>query len=425
MKLSAFFLTLILICFNVQSHAQKLLRLNDGIIDLLEDESEKENPYEQNLAIFKLANPEKTSRGLTLISLDNFGTLKQIPYAKFTDYDLAIKYIKDKEWGKAMFKINDGLAINPNLKELLRLAAIVSTMTKDFYMANYYYGRYMELDPDNVKYMVSWAGILMRTFRFAEAKRLLDRAENIVPNYLPTKFYRLILQIMESDTTPDNQAFLSLFLLEKQNVLKWISADRDVYEGFLGPKGFAHMCDLMIGPGSVNKIDEISKALEEYQAAKAEKNADLMKMLNNLSNLNIDGLAIPMEKAIIMFNLGEKEEPLKIMENLISTYPSEALLDFNYGYMLIQTKMYSKAEMILRKSLALMDQDKTRFAIAITLILQNEDKEAWAILKEMAKTKPQEFAGFLDSDIPGMDVIKSDARYPSLCNIAGIPPENQ
>lgn len=395
----------------------KTLRTKDGIIDMLETESETEETYLKNTSVLKLQGSIDNKR--SLLSLWNYGEPQTVKGANVSHLKLAKQYIKTEQWDKAMLEINDGLALQPKNPELLRIAAITSTMLKDFYMADHYYERYMEIDPDNVKYMVGWAGVLVRTFKLQKSKKLLDKAEEISPNYLPADFYQLILKVMQTDKPLNNANWKALFLSDKQTVINWIRADRDIYKGFLGPQGFNRICNLTIGEGAARNLDEIANKISEF------RENENSSTLDELENLGVEGLAIPMERAILQFDKGEIEEAVAKTEKLVSKYPQEPYLLFNYGYMLNKAGRYNDARAILRQSLDKQEGDATKFALANALVMAGEKREAWQLLQQIARSSPKKLGEWLSGNSKPLKRIRSDRRYPVLCNMIGIPPESQ
>ncbi|MFO8089864.1 MAG: tetratricopeptide repeat protein [Desulfatiglandaceae bacterium] len=411
-------ITLILIAANC-AYSQKVLRTENGIVDLLEEEEQKqEQPYEENLSVFRLATPQEI-KPRSLLSLQHHGQLQQVRTKDFRHLDNARKHIEAGNWDQAMQEINDGLALQPKNPELLRMAAITSTMLNDLYMANHYYDRYLEIDPDNVELMTAWARVLIKTYETEKATRLLDRAQELAPSYLPAKFYRVMLSIIEGGDEIDKRDWLKLSFSNKTAILNGIRSEREVYQDFLGSRGFKRFCNLTIGEGSADNLDQIYETIQTY------RETGELEHLERLQELGLEGCSVPMERALTLFKNGDSAKALEITRELVDKYPEEPYILYNYGDMLNRNENHKKAEEVLRKSLDIAEQAQTKFALASALIMQDKTEEGWQLLFELGKEQPDKMDEWLMGDSPPLRRIRADRRYPTLCNMIGIPPESQ
>jgi len=432
MRIVFFHISILLLLLVSPAFPQSILRTENGIVDLLDDDAPEESAiYRQQLSELRLQGESEGGGVNRFLSLGLSG-----PVVVFDDQvqnrpDIIRKYISEGRWRKALAEVNDGLALNPDNPDLLKVAAYVNTVLRDFYMANYYYGRYYRINPKDINVLSNWAGILIRTFNFSEAIELIDKALELNPNHLPSRFYRMIIALTDEGMPVDRQAWEAAPLSEKGNIVRWISADADNYKNVLGPKGFQDLCDIAIGEGSFENIEEIAKVFNEYNEALAA-NADEdglergLELINQLGELGVGGAAIPLQRAIIAYRKGELDESLAIMGDLSKRYPEDDFLLAQYGYALLQAGRYSEAETVSRRSLDIRENMDAKIGLASSYLMTGKSEEAWDLIWEVTQADPQTVFRWLQDDKPYIRRILADkTRYTQLCNRLGIPPESR
>lgn len=416
-----------LLCFPAAVFPQMTVRTDDGIVDLLDERDVDEDlPYQNQLDVFQLKGESRPSRSRgRLLSLGLKGEPVVVEETNPGRAELIKRYIGEREWRKALGEINDGLALNPNDFELLRLAAFVNTVLGDFYMADYYYRRYMEFNPEDITILTNWAGIMLRTYRFEEADKQLERALEIDPYHVPAKFYKTIIAIAKGEVQANAEEWMRARLGDKRNVVNWISEDIENYKNILGPTGLERMCDIIIGEDSYEPLADIRAEMNKFYALAGNEYDKRLAALDRLSALGVAGLAIPLERAVIEFRQGNAEQALKTMSELNTRFPNDPILLTHYGYMLLRHGEYTRAESLLRQSLSLREVPDAKLSLASSLIMLQRMDEAWDLIWEMAAESPRQVMVWLQGDDPYIMRLIKDSKYPALCNRLGIPPESR
>lgn len=431
MKNFSIHISILLLLSSVFASAQTILRTENGIVDLLnESTSEESEVYRQQLSAFRLQGADRRVKKGSILSLGMKGPVVNYKDQVQNRDEVIEKYIAEKRWKKALAEINDGLALNPDNRALLKLAAYVNTILKDFYMANYYYGRYYERNPEDVDVLSNWAGILIRTFNFKDAMDLLDQALELNPGHLPSRFYQLTIALADEEREVDRRSWETLQLSSKSEIAGWIGVDADNYRNVLGPKGFAQLCDLAIGAGTIDRIDELTQVFNDYYEGERSDDQDQelqrrLGLLEQLEDLGVDGIAIPLERAILAYKGDDLQGALAIMEDLIARYPDDELLLTHYGYTLLQDGRYSKAETQLRRAVELGSGVDAKVAFASALMMTGNSDDAWELIWEVTEADPRAVFNWLQEDAPYIRRTISDKRYDPLCNRLGIPPESR
>jgi Tfp pilus assembly protein PilF len=418
---------LVLLAATLPCVAQRQVRTEDGIIDLLDESKEEEySHFKPNIDVFQLKGETRSrASGDAILTLGLRGPIVALEDNNPSREDVVRKYIQDKEWRKALAEVNDGLALNPDNPGLLRLAAFISTILNDFYMANYYYQRYFEINPKDLNVLTNWAGIKLRTFEFADADKLLDQALALDSRYVPARFYKTIIAIATDESRIDESEWRRLLLAHKKDMLGWISTDTENYRNILGPTGFDRLCDVVLGDGSAEEIEVIDSLLREYYALPPSDLDGRLAKLDELSQTALAGAAIDMERAVLFFRKGDADRALALAEDILQKHPSDAVILAHYGYMLLGRGEYSKAESVLRRSLADGNVYDAKLSLASALIMMNRADEAWELVWQMVGEDPNRVLRWLQGSEPYIIRLSQDDRYSALCNRLGIPPESR
>jgi tetratricopeptide (TPR) repeat protein len=410
-------------------HAQRTVRIRGWALDLLEKRAAAvtNDLYPSSLPRFPLSDiGERPLLARGFIALENYQPPRTIQGAAGQHIARAREYIRQQEWDKAMFEINDGLAYEPNNPELIRMAAVVSTLQKDFYQADHYFERFLEFSPGNVEYLVGRAGVQLRLFDFEGARLSLRRAIDIDPRYLPGRFYELMIDLVELEDV-DASPWEGLYLSDQELIANWIRADGDVYRNFLGPVGFEKLCNLVLGPGTANREDELVEAFQELFRAKAGGDRDAVQTaFDRLRDLGLTGPGLDMERLIFRYRSGEEREAIEGMQSLVERHPDLAFLRFNLGFMLLQQKQVEQAIAELERA---VERDASmgiaRFALAAAYAVIGRNQDAWTLLESLVRTHKEDLPLWLDGDAYYLDAIRRDIKYPALCRMLGIPPESE
>lgn len=419
------FILMCMLLLPFRSLAERFVRTEHGIVDRLIDESHVEEPFASSTAVFRLAGNPHANPPQSFISLRARGST-----VRFRDHvqdraSIIRTYIERDQWRQALAEVNDGLAINPDDPEFIRLAALINTVLRDFYMANYYYERYTEIVPDDLVALSNWTGVLLRTFRFEEAEEIIEKVVALRPDYLPARFYQAVISVAQDGTVAQRDEWLSLLFPQKQRVLQWIYEDLENYSNILGPRGLEIFCEMVLGQGSFDNIEELAVAMAEYLAIDQTEVEDRLVALDNIRELGFDGLAVPLEKSVVLYSNGRLDQALDISSRKINSYPRQPDILFHHGYFLIKSGDYRRSISSLRESVEISGRLSPKVYLATALIMTGSREEGWEILFDVARSNPDSLADWLFNDTEYVNAIRSDNRFLSLANLIGIPPESR
>ena len=103
------------------------------------------------------------------------------------------------------------------------------------------------------------------------------------------------------------------------------------------------------------------------------------------------------------------------MHGLISQWPKNAMLWYNYGYVLINFGIYDEASTAFKQSITLDGDDpEVYFALACAYIGLDQSDLAWTILDRLSEMHPEKFKTWAAGDKEYLVELRADARYKAI-----------
>lgn len=320
-----------------------------------------------------------------------------------------------QEWASALRAIQQGVWLEPHNTLLLTRGAALAALNRDYNLADDYYRRLLALFPDNLAYLNGRAAVLLRLRRLSEAQRLLDRAASIHPQDLMTRFNRACLRIARGDGG-DDPSWEQLQTGELLMVTNWLDADRGEFEAVLGREGYARLCEILVGPGSAEKVRSLVPLLTRaMRAGAAGEWEQAARALREAKEMGLPAMGLDMSLAQALFEQGQRDEARALMQQLAERYPGHVEVLYNYAYILIQENAFEQALAVLeRAQAAAPNHALVTFARACMLAETGRIEEAWPLLTHLIRAQPAETRTWLQGDYPYLRRIQADPRYAHL-----------
>jgi tetratricopeptide (TPR) repeat protein len=418
---------LVLVCGSVplcELYAESVFLMDGMTVDELDLESEAK----RDLSVH---NPtgEETRRRMQLYNLEA-PSIRNQPLKRQNQFEqntqqralehiqMAEKYIEKQEWDHARYQIEKALELVPDSLLVLRRAAAVSAIARQYQMAADYFEQCLALNPDDVPYRVGYAGALIRLQRYDEAEEQLKQALEQQPEYLAGRFHRAALDVMAHNFEALEGNWDNLGYYEIGQVAGWLYADQDELKEMLSESGFIFLCDSLLGLGTYSHLQDITTGLNEADRAMEIRNwARAAKALEGISDAGLKSFYPGMRLAQCYSLMEDYDAAVKEMDRLRRLYPGEVAVWYNSGYVLMLAGRYKEAESVFRKAYDLDSSYRdTRFAIACSLAAQDRMDDAWVILEELAEEHPENMRGWIEGDADYLMAIRADERFQALVN---------
>lgn len=332
-------------------------------------------------------------------------------------------YALQRDWNRALAEVQRGLEIDPGNMLLLRKGAALAALARKFGVADDYFRRVVEGAPNNVAFVAGRAGVLVRLLRFKEAQALVDRALELDARYLAARFNRACLRIAGGEGPIAGDEWDDSTTEEIVTLANWLDADREDYTRALSEAGYAALCDLVVGPGTRERLRDIAGGIGKAAAAYAAGRwGDCEAALQGVQALGARGMGLQMDVGRCKYEKGEHEAAAAILKELAAKYGQLPIVLFNYAYVLIHTGRYADAALVLEKARAIDPIDtKTAFALACAYAGGGKINQAWPILSELAASNPTTFSEWMEGDEPYLKVIRGDPRYARVGEAPAAP----
>lgn len=392
-------------------------------VDTLESAEEMggaENFFEAELKRKPLVTP-KPSRLLSLMprqapdAMRSDGVFRKTRPA-YVQIRQAERYIDSGKWEHARLAMEKALELEPGNPFLIQRAAALSAIAGKYGVADSYFRQSLQLDPDNVPFLAGWAGVLIRLQRFEEAQEKVDRALELQPGYLAATFNDVLLAVVRRELDDIDGEWGSLRFTEIDQVAGWLKADRDQLLELLTPEGFRIACDIMIGLGTADRLEDISERIRACSVAMSESRyEDVLTETGVLHSMGLRSYWVKMRMAQALYYIEEFERSLELLRQLTQEHNDEVPVWFNTGYVLVRLNKYDEAADAFARTLELDPQYmQGRFALACAYAGQDKVDKAWPILEDLAKADLQRLHVWMEGDEPYLNAIRKDPRYTNL-----------
>ncbi len=331
-------------------------------------------------------------------------------------FQSASVYARQRDWSRALSEIERALEHDPDNPFLIQRAAAFAALARNFGLADMYFEKALRADPDNVDFLAGRAGVLVRLLRLKEAGELAKKALQVNPAHLSSRFQELCVSVALGDT---NVAWAGWDTLDTDQVLEaanWLDADREDYIKVLKPKGYSNFCGIALGPNTAAHAAEIAASLRKASLAlRAGQFGEACGALASATNAGVRAAGVSMDIGKCLFQMGDRRAAVLHFHALAARYPENAMVLYNYAYVLINMEMYNQAGAVLERVCKLIPQEgQAAFALACTYAAREQMNKAWPILARLAASHPAEMPEWMEGDKLYQKAIRKDLRYPQL-----------
>jgi tetratricopeptide (TPR) repeat protein len=340
----------------------------------------------------------------------------------------AEQHLRAGDFPKAMLEVRDGLALNPNHPGLLNRAAILAANLREFNRAEFYFRRYLEMNPNDLYHLSAYAAVLIRLTRLDEADRALDSASAINPDYMPARFNRACLDLIRDRPDRDPGYWLRRSVEEVEIVTRWLESDRAELIRVMGDEGFRSLAALTLGP----RVDPagfapFAQALLDLREALTRDDADTAgARLVLLRQAGYHTVFLDIVRSDLAVARGDAPAALAVWADIVARQPAWAYARLRLGQALIHSGQYAQAVEVLKEARRLARNDGlARFVLACAHALNGNRVEAGELFNAVAMEFPKQFQPWLDSDPRFQEALARMPNWQALLRRAGIPPESE
>ncbi len=337
----------------------------------------------------------------------------------------AENYLRANDLPKALLELRDGLAYDPNQPQLLSRAAVLTASRQEFSRSAYYYRRFLEQRPEDVFHLAGYAAVLLRLTRLDEMEEVLRRAEEVNPDYMPTRFNRACLDLVRERRNLPKDYWKRCALEEIELVSVWLRSDRESLERVMGQEDLRLLCETVLGPGTYARLDQIGETFRAYREAQAVPDRDAMdRALAEVQEAGVFGAGIDLARAELAYQSGRTGEAMERWQALPRRFPSWAEAWLSLGHALLRMGEYPRAVVAMEKANELSpDNVLGRFLLGCTYAMAGEPLLAKPLVDEVALVHAESMRKWVDAE-PLLDTaLKKLPNYSLLMRRMGIPPE--
>ncbi len=325
------------------------------------------------------------------------------------------EYAEQRDFTKAYRTYQKALEQAPDdplLKKFLAPAAALAGRPDE---AVYYFQQVLAEDPGNVNYLVAFAQLLLRQRRFEEAAGVAEQAVALAPGDLGAQFALACLEAR--DRPPHNTAYWGgLLIADLIRLLGWLNADRSDLVGALMPEGYRRLYEATLGLSREEDINRLGTHLD--RALMESASGRWLAVATNLMAVYESGLRnkdVVMLLARALYETGDRENALALMEALAEHHPGDGLVWYNYGLVALQNRQPQPAIRAFGRATGLRPTDpQALFGMACAMTAAGDLDGAWPLLQRVAAYNPDEFAVLIAGDEPYLQIIRADPRYNQL-----------
>lgn len=325
-------------------------------------------------------------------------------------------FASSQEWRMALASVQAALDYDPDNLMLLRRAAAYAALARKFGVADEYFRRALARTPDDVAFLVGRAGVLLRLARLGEGEELANRALSIQPQYLAARFVKVCLQIARGVEAIDDAEWAALYTEQVAEMAQWLEADRKDYEAVMTTNGFRKACDVMLGPGLADRLEDVTRKLRKVVMELRARQWDQAKAdLMELRQMGVRAVGIEMDIARCLFESGRELDAERLLGELAARYPNLAILQFNHAVALIRLRRYNEAIVALERSLSLDPKSNyTLFAMACAYAGLGEMDKAWSYMQRILPEYRGMVREWAEGDDAYLKAIREDPRFPDF-----------
>jgi predicted Zn-dependent protease len=341
--------------------------------------------------------------------------------------EAADNYIRSGEYAKALLELKDGLALNPRGHELLSRAGVIAATLRRFSEAEGYMRRYLQERPTDLVHLSGLAAVLIRLARLDEAGAIIDRLERLRTEYLPARFNRLCIQVIREVDDIDRDWWTRRTIEEVGLTSAWLASDRMDLIQVMGAEDYALVCDIALGPGTSDRVQEIATAsAEAYQRQSQSLTAELSASLDRLQSLGVHGTVIDRARADLLAASGNGPGAIAIWKRLLESSPEWPEGWMLYGRLQMKFGAHAEAAAALRKALDQSPKDdRFRFYLACARALNGELKAAQEDFEDLARRRSRDMRSWIDADEILDRALKRVPNYTAILRRIEIPPESE
>ncbi len=423
-------LSIILAVFlgNLPIAAESLFWIDEYIVDDLSEE-EYQTFYQGKFPGLFDHLRIQSKIGFDKLDVGFKSTIGEVSTADTAEILLQIRrLIENERYNRAIVHIKDGLALQPDNPELLRLAAITFSILGQYREADTFYYRYLQIIPFDASMMAGWASVNIRMKEFTRARHIANRAISIKNDSIPARVASLYLDVYNRE----QPAWLDywIFINIRQLILSIdiLINDYDEMAELLGAGTMNSVCKIIAGVQTKSQLTQLNNMLRQVLQTKSDQApTQLEKQLFELKEqfqLNRPILEINLARAF--YNSSNVEKAFQIMQQLLQKFPNYYLAHYWMGSFFLSENDVLKAEKSLLTAIALNEEAHSA-KLLLAEVYSDLDKvdKIWPLLQEVAYKNKDIVIRWLEFMPEKLSHLKKETEYSSLCRKLGIPPESE
>ena len=337
-------------------------------------------------------------------------------------------YARRNELTKALIEARDGLALAPDHTGLLGLAAVLAANQHDYDRARSYFQRYNELVPNDAFHLAGHSAVLIHLARLSEAEQILGPALEKFPDYLPLRFNRACLDVLEEKRTLDTEFWRKRSTEDLLVIQRWLVDDRTELIRIMGIEELRRLTEAMLGTGTADHLDELGQVwTEALNRRKAGDYAGAIPFFERSVKLGARAFGPRVDLADCRLVSGDVAGGNADWKGLETDFGDWAQFWLSYGQVLYRYGNYSQAALALERGQALQPEanDTLRFVLACAYAKLGDTEKARPIFNDLALRRPEDMRRWLDSDPTFEPALKKLPNYPAYMRALGIAPSGE
>lgn len=176
---------------------------------------------------------------------------------------IAELYVGKNKPHRAKRQIELAMEGNYDRRGLLQKAAALAATVRLYDMADTYFARAVDLEPENPHLLAAWAGVNIRVGNLEKADELLQIAQRLDTRNLAVMLNMTMLSLLNNTPEDITSLWGRLRLKEMKTMVEWLEVDKDEYIRILGDIGYNKLCDYVMGPGTAFTVSQIKEVLQD------------------------------------------------------------------------------------------------------------------------------------------------------------------
>lgn len=330
--------------------------------------------------------------------------------------EAAARTFKENRWEAALREYQALLRRKPDHLPSIERAAVAASLAHRYGVANAYYAQVIQARPDDVPFLVGWAGALLRSRRFDEASSRLDSASRLEPTNLSLRYNQRILQVALGQQEVDPEYWAQLPTPQLAEIAAWLNVDRVELSALLSIDGFEQLTRDLLGMPSAEGLEEVAEGLRTSQRAVQAKDwPSAIIAFTAVGERGVARYSVNMEWARCLMEAGQMGEALNRLWSLYEAHPDRLETGYNLGFALLRSAQYDAAMDLFDEILQHVPSDpEVRFARVCALAGAGRMEEAWPEFSALAEAYPDRIPLWMEGDRPYLQVLRANPRYPGL-----------